>query len=40
MTVIAVPHGKYPPAPDALGAASLVLSSLTELTPEAVAALG
>jgi HAD superfamily hydrolase (TIGR01509 family) len=40
MTVIAVPHGKYPPAPDALGAASLVLSSLTELTPQAVAALG
>jgi HAD superfamily hydrolase (TIGR01509 family) len=40
MTVIAVPHPKYPPAPDALSSARLVLSSLAELTPDAVAALG
>lgn len=39
MTVIAVPHPKYPPAPDALSSARLVLSSLTELTPGAVSAL-
>ena len=40
LTVIAVPHPKYPPAPDALTGARLVLSSLAELTPDAVAALG
>ena len=40
LAVIAVPHPKYPPAPDALGSARLVLSSLTELTPDTVAALG
>jgi HAD superfamily hydrolase (TIGR01509 family) len=40
LTVIAVPHPKYPPAPDALSSARLVLSSLAELTPDAVAALG
>jgi HAD superfamily hydrolase (TIGR01509 family) len=40
LTVIAVPHPKYPPAPDALASARLVLSSLAELTPDAVAALG
>ena len=39
MTVIAVPHPKYPPAPDALDSARLVLSGLAELTPDAVAAL-
>jgi len=39
MTVIAVPHPRYPPAPDALNSARLVLSSLAELTPDAVAAL-
>jgi HAD superfamily hydrolase (TIGR01509 family) len=39
LTVIAVPHPKYPPAPDALSSARLVLSSLAELTPDAVAAL-
>jgi HAD superfamily hydrolase (TIGR01509 family) len=38
--VIAVPHPRYPPAPDALKAARLVLPSLTELTPDAVVALG
>ena len=39
LRVIAVPHPRYPPAPDALGAARLVLSGLDELTPDAVTAL-
>ena len=34
--VIAVPHGVYPPAQDALDNASLVVSDLRELTAEAV----
>ncbi len=38
--VIAIPHPRYPPDPDALAAASLVLPTLADLTPEAVAALG
>ena len=38
--VIAVPRPAYPPAPDALKAARLVLPSLMELTVAAVAALG
>lgn len=38
--VIAVPHEKYPPAPDALEKARLVLGGLDELTVEAVSALG
>jgi len=37
--VIAVPHPEYPPAPDALAAARLVLGSLDGLTVAAVAAL-
>jgi len=37
--VIAVPHPKYPPAPDALKGARLVLGGLSELTVEAVEAL-
>jgi HAD superfamily hydrolase (TIGR01509 family) len=37
--VIAVPHAKYPPAPDALGKARLVLGGLDELTAEAVSSL-
>jgi HAD superfamily hydrolase (TIGR01509 family) len=37
--VIAIPHPKYPPDPDALALASLVLSDLDGLTPDAVAAL-
>jgi beta-phosphoglucomutase-like phosphatase (HAD superfamily) len=37
--VIAVPHKKYPPAPDALGKARLVLGGLDELTAEAVGSL-
>jgi HAD superfamily hydrolase (TIGR01509 family) len=39
LRVIAIPHPKYPPDPDALAVASLVLTSLTELTPVVVAAL-
>jgi HAD superfamily hydrolase (TIGR01509 family) len=37
MAVIAVPHGVYPPAPDALAQARLVVSSLRELSVNAVA---
>jgi HAD superfamily hydrolase (TIGR01509 family) len=40
LAVIAVPHPRYPPGPDALAVASLVLTSLAGLTPEAVAQLG
>jgi HAD superfamily hydrolase (TIGR01509 family) len=40
LAVIAVPRPRYPPGPGALGAASLVLTSLAELTPGAVAKLG
>jgi HAD superfamily hydrolase (TIGR01509 family) len=36
MVVVAVPHGVYPPAPDALAAAALVVTSLDELTVAAV----
>jgi HAD superfamily hydrolase (TIGR01509 family) len=36
LAVIAVPHGVYPPAADALAAASLVIDGLDELTVEAV----
>jgi HAD superfamily hydrolase (TIGR01509 family) len=36
LAVIAVPHGIYPPAPDALEAASLVIDDLAELTVAAV----
>ena len=39
LAVVAVPHGVYPPAPDALAQASLVIGSLDELTVGAVAAL-
>jgi HAD superfamily hydrolase (TIGR01509 family) len=38
--VIAIPHPRYPPDPDALAVASLVLPTLAELTPDAVSALG
>jgi HAD superfamily hydrolase (TIGR01509 family) len=37
--MIAIPHPKYPPDPDALEQASVVLTSLTELTPATVTAL-
>jgi len=36
MAVVAVPHGVYPPAPDAIALAALVVRSIGELTPEAV----
>jgi HAD superfamily hydrolase (TIGR01509 family) len=36
-TVIAIPRPEYPPAPDALAQARLVLSSLTDLTADTVA---
>lgn len=38
--VVAVPHPRYPPAPDALARAEAVLGSLAELTPELVTGLG
>jgi HAD superfamily hydrolase (TIGR01509 family) len=37
--VIAVPHPRYPPDPDALEKASVVLTSLTELTPGTITSL-
>jgi HAD superfamily hydrolase (TIGR01509 family) len=37
--VIAIPHPRYPPDPDALALASLVLPTLADLTPEAVTTL-
>jgi len=40
LTVIAVPHGAYPPADDALAGASLVIGDLDELTVEAVEKIG
>jgi beta-phosphoglucomutase-like phosphatase (HAD superfamily) len=40
LAVIAVPQPKYPPAPDAIKAARLVLPSLDELTVAAVTGLG
>lgn len=39
LAVIAVPHPKYPPAPDAIKAARLVLPGLDELTVAAVTGL-
>jgi HAD superfamily hydrolase (TIGR01509 family) len=38
-TVIAIPRPEYPPAPDALASARLVLSSLTNLTVDTLTAL-
>jgi HAD superfamily hydrolase (TIGR01509 family) len=38
MVVIAVPRPEYPPAADALRQARVVLDSLTELTPDTIAA--
>ena len=37
--VIAIPHPRYPPDPDALALASLALPTLADLTPAGVAAL-
>jgi beta-phosphoglucomutase-like phosphatase (HAD superfamily) len=34
--VVAVPNPVFPPRPDALAAADIVIDSLTELTPETV----
>jgi HAD superfamily hydrolase (TIGR01509 family) len=39
LRVIAVPRPKYPPGPDALSLAALVLPSLAGLTPDVVAGL-
>jgi beta-phosphoglucomutase-like phosphatase (HAD superfamily) len=39
LRVIAVPQPRYPPDPDALARASLVLSSLADLSTDSVAAL-
>jgi HAD superfamily hydrolase (TIGR01509 family) len=38
-TVIAVPRPEYPPAPDALASARLVLTTLTDLTADTIASL-
>ena len=40
MTVIALPNRAFPPDPDALGLASAVIGSLTELRPELVESVG
>ncbi len=40
LAVIAVPHPSYPPDPDALAQASLVLHNLDALTPDAIETLG
>ncbi len=40
LQVIAVPHPRYPPDPDALALARVVLPDLSGLTPEVVAGLG
>lgn len=36
LKVVAVPHQTYPPAPDALALADLVVTTLDELTPDAL----
>jgi HAD superfamily hydrolase (TIGR01509 family) len=38
--VVAIPHPRYPPDPDALALARLVLTSLTDLSPATIAPLG
>jgi HAD superfamily hydrolase (TIGR01509 family) len=40
MVVVAVPHPRYPPAPDALARADLVLRSLDDLRPEVLETTG
>lgn len=40
LQVVAVPHPRYPPDPDALAVARAVLHDLSELTPDLVAGLG
>ncbi len=39
LALVCVPHGEYPPAPDALALADLVVHDLDDLTVDAVAAL-
>ncbi|WP_026412632.1 HAD family hydrolase [Actinomadura oligospora] len=39
MRVVAVPHPRYPPAPDAAALASLTIKTLDELTPDVLARL-
>jgi HAD superfamily hydrolase (TIGR01509 family) len=39
LAVIAVPHGVYPPAADALAQARLVVSGISEITPEVITTL-
>jgi HAD superfamily hydrolase (TIGR01509 family) len=39
LRVIAIPHPRYPPDPDALGQAAAVLPGLTELTPDVITGL-
>ncbi|MCP2337853.1 HAD family hydrolase [Actinomadura rupiterrae] len=39
MRIVAVPHPRYPPAPDALALASAEITTLDELTPDLVATL-
>ena len=38
--MVAVPHPRYPPDPDALALARVVLRDLSELTPDLIAGLG
>jgi HAD superfamily hydrolase (TIGR01509 family) len=40
LQVVAVPHPRYPPDPDALALARVVLHDLSQLTPDLVAGLG
>jgi HAD superfamily hydrolase (TIGR01509 family) len=40
MRVVAVPNRRFPPAPELVGAADLVVADLRELTPEALERLG
>ena len=40
LTVVAVPNPSYPPAPEALKSAAVVLASLSQLSPELVESLG
>jgi beta-phosphoglucomutase-like phosphatase (HAD superfamily) len=36
MTVVAIPNRDFPPAPEGLAAADIVLDSLHQLTPEVI----
>ncbi len=39
LQVIVIPHPRYPPGPDAIAEATVVLSGLAELTPDTIAGL-